>query len=588
MLVAVIVLVLQFRSSGARWRRLRHRRVGHDDHHHLLTAYIVVMTQARMRIGLLVALALFGLLESLFFSSNLTKLGEGGWMPMALGAVIFLMLTTWKEGSRLLARQREQIDVPLDGFVKGPPPDVPRVPGTAVYLTSEPSLVPSALFRNLKHCKVMHERTVFLHVVNRMCRASTMQARGGRHPAGAGLYNVDARFGFGRSRRARRPGPGRSPGLDLEPRPPPSSWPGRASSTARASCRAGAATCSRGWCASRKGLRATSGCRPIRWWAGHAGDAVAPGGRQSYCARLNGRRRVWLCRATVRGVADLPITINAHASCQPLCRRDGSRVPSSHGAASWPLDWPSLSVTTIPANFRFSRSLWLLGGFAGLEAEWIDLWRTVHRQRANHWRRAVGVAAGVLPVPVRVRPPARGRGRPTRRARLTLAVWRRSVGRRRTCPLLALVGIGAAMSDASLPTLGILPVTCLALQAPPLAGSGCCGRSVPAAGLAPGGCAQPDPGRADGAGALIAYGVLGAGGAGGRLVSASVINHQRSRSSVFRVYGWRGRRRPSSSRLMRLRLLDIFQVEALTRLRVAKGETDRASGEQGRSTAVRR
>ena len=196
MLVAVIVLVLQFRSSGALAAAYGIAVSGTMIITTLLTAYIVVMTRARMRIGLLVALALFGLLESLFFSSNLTKLGEGGWMPMALGAAIFLMLTTWKEGSRLLARQREQIDVPLDGFVKGPPPDVPRVPGTAVYLTSEPSLVPSALFHNLKHYKVMHERTVFLHVVNEDVPRVADGERVHVTRLAPGLYNVDARFGF--------------------------------------------------------------------------------------------------------------------------------------------------------------------------------------------------------------------------------------------------------------------------------------------------------------------------------------------------------------------------------------------------------
>ena len=196
MLVAVVVLVLQFRSSGALAAAYGIAVSGTMIITTLLTAYIVFMTRARMRIGLLVALALFGLLESLFFSSNLTKLGEGGWMPMALGAAIFLMLTTWKEGSRLLARQREQIDVPLDGFVKGPPPDVPRVPGTAVYLTSEPSLVPSALFHNLKHYKVMHERTVFLHVVNEDVPRVADGERVHVTRLAPGLYNVDARFGF--------------------------------------------------------------------------------------------------------------------------------------------------------------------------------------------------------------------------------------------------------------------------------------------------------------------------------------------------------------------------------------------------------
>ena len=156
MLVAVIVLVLQFRSSGALAAAYGIAVSGTMIITTLLTAFILMMSEGRMRIGLLSALAIFGLLEVLFFSSNLTKLGEGGWMPMALGAVIFLMLTTWKEGSRLLASQRGQIDVPMAGFIKGPLPDVPHVFGTAVYLTSEPSLVPSALFHNLKHYKVMH------------------------------------------------------------------------------------------------------------------------------------------------------------------------------------------------------------------------------------------------------------------------------------------------------------------------------------------------------------------------------------------------------------------------------------------------
>ncbi len=86
--------------------------------------------------------------------------------------------------------------MPLDGFVKGPPPDVPRVPGTAVYLTSEPSLVPSALFHNLKHYKVMHERTVFLHVVNEDVPRVADGERVHVTRLAPGLYNVDARFGF--------------------------------------------------------------------------------------------------------------------------------------------------------------------------------------------------------------------------------------------------------------------------------------------------------------------------------------------------------------------------------------------------------
>lgn len=196
MLVAVIVLVLQFRSSGALAAAYGIAVSGTMIITTVLTAFILLMAEGPKRVGLLVALLVFGVFETLFFSSNLTKLGEGGWLPMVLGAAIFLMLTTWKEGSRLLARQRAQIDVPMDGFVKGPLPDVPHVAGTAVYLTSEPSLVPSALFHNLKHYKVMHERTVFLHVINEDVPRIDDDERVAVSQLGRGIYNVDARFGF--------------------------------------------------------------------------------------------------------------------------------------------------------------------------------------------------------------------------------------------------------------------------------------------------------------------------------------------------------------------------------------------------------
>ena len=196
MLVAVIILVLEFRSSGALAAAYGIAVSGTMIITTLLTVFILLVSDVRGRIGLLAAMALFGSLELLFFSSNLTKLGEGGWMPMALGAGIFLMLTTWKEGSRLLAEQRGCIDVPMAGFIKGPLPDVPHVFGTAVYLTSEPSLVPSALFHNLKHYKVMHERTVFLHVVNEEVPRIDDQDRVTVTQLAEGIYNVDARFGF--------------------------------------------------------------------------------------------------------------------------------------------------------------------------------------------------------------------------------------------------------------------------------------------------------------------------------------------------------------------------------------------------------
>ena len=196
MLVAVLVLVFQFRSSGALAAAYGIAVSGTMIITTLLTAFIVWMSPTRSRVGLLAVLLLFGLLELMFFGSNLTKIAEGGWLPMVLGGTIFLMLTTWKQGSLLLARKRCQIDVPMAGFIKGPLPDVPRVAGTAVYLLSDSDLVPSALFHNLKHYKVLHERIVFLHVANQDVPRIDDEDRVDVTQLAPSIYNIEAKYGF--------------------------------------------------------------------------------------------------------------------------------------------------------------------------------------------------------------------------------------------------------------------------------------------------------------------------------------------------------------------------------------------------------
>ena len=166
MLAAVVWLVLEFRSSSALAAAYGIAVSGTMIITTLLTIFVTLALRRRFRLPLVAALAVFLLLEVLFFGSNLTKIAAGGWLPMVLGLAIFVVLTTWKRGSGMVSDQRRRIDIPMPDFVANPAHDVPRVPGTAVYLTSDPTLVPSALFHNLKHFKVMHERTIFLNVVN--------------------------------------------------------------------------------------------------------------------------------------------------------------------------------------------------------------------------------------------------------------------------------------------------------------------------------------------------------------------------------------------------------------------------------------
>jgi KUP system potassium uptake protein len=196
MLAGVLLLVIGFKSSGALAAAYGIAVSGTM----IITtalAIIVVLQVPGVRSRLLLAALIgFGLLESLFLASNLSKIGEGGWLPLTTGALLFLMLVTWKRGSTLVAEQRRRIDIPMDDFVQSPPPDVPRVQGHAVYLTSDASVVPSALFHNLKHYKVMHEQTVFLHVVNENVPYIAPGSRITHAPLAPGLHNLTVRFGF--------------------------------------------------------------------------------------------------------------------------------------------------------------------------------------------------------------------------------------------------------------------------------------------------------------------------------------------------------------------------------------------------------
>ncbi|HEX5371653.1 MAG TPA: potassium transporter Kup [Aquabacterium sp.] len=196
MLIAVVLLVLAFKSSGALAAAYGIAVSGTMIITTVLIAVVAWSLPSRTRTPLLVALLAFGSLETLFLASNLNKLSEGGWFPLLMGAALFVLLTTWKRGSLLVAEQRRKIDIPMADFIEGPRPDVPRVPGCAVYLTSDASIVPSALFHNLKHYKVMHQDTVFLHVINDNIPYVSDQARCTLQTATPGIYHLTVRFGF--------------------------------------------------------------------------------------------------------------------------------------------------------------------------------------------------------------------------------------------------------------------------------------------------------------------------------------------------------------------------------------------------------
>jgi KUP system potassium uptake protein len=195
MLVGVIILVLEFGSSGALAAAYGIAVSGTMIITTLLTVFVTLMLPGRVRAPLLVALAAFALLEFLFFGSNLTKVFHGGWMPLALGLLLFVLLSTWKRGSTLVAEQRRKLDIPMDAFIANQP-EVTHVYGTAIYLTADPSMVPSALFHNLKHFKVLHEQTLFLHVTTADVPYIEPEQRLKVQQLAPGMYNVALNYGF--------------------------------------------------------------------------------------------------------------------------------------------------------------------------------------------------------------------------------------------------------------------------------------------------------------------------------------------------------------------------------------------------------
>ena len=161
MLVIVVLLVLGFGSSShlaAAYGIAVSATMALET---ALVALVVIAMGGRAKVLLLGILLVVFLAELLFFASNTTKIAAGGWFPILCGLAIFTLLTTWKRGVEVLTADAAAKNVPLKGFCEHLS-SVTRVPGTAVFFSTNTQAVPTTLLHNLKHNKVMHERVIFL------------------------------------------------------------------------------------------------------------------------------------------------------------------------------------------------------------------------------------------------------------------------------------------------------------------------------------------------------------------------------------------------------------------------------------------
>ncbi|MES2903900.1 MAG: potassium transporter Kup [Pseudomonadota bacterium] len=141
-------------------------------------------------------IGIFFLVDGAYFASNLTKIADGGWFPLVVAAVIFVVLTTWATGRRLLRERLGESALPLAVFIKSTAASLHRVRGTSVFMASSAETIPSALLHNIKHNQVLHERVVILTVVIEEVPYLPVDQRVEVVPEGKGFYRIVLRYGF--------------------------------------------------------------------------------------------------------------------------------------------------------------------------------------------------------------------------------------------------------------------------------------------------------------------------------------------------------------------------------------------------------
>jgi KUP system potassium uptake protein len=132
-----------------------------------------------------------------FFGANSIKILQGGWLPLAIAALVFTLMTTWKTGRRLVAERLTARAIPLDGFMSSIADTPPaRVPGTAVFMTAQPRGIPPALAHNLRYNKILHENVIILMVTTAQTPYVQFEDQVQFEPLGYGLYNLRVQYGF--------------------------------------------------------------------------------------------------------------------------------------------------------------------------------------------------------------------------------------------------------------------------------------------------------------------------------------------------------------------------------------------------------
>jgi KUP system potassium uptake protein len=164
------------------------------------TLLLLIVARRLWHWNLAVVVVVIGTLLSVdvvFLAANATKILDGGWFPLVVGVVCYVIFMTWKRGRVILFERLAEQGIPLRPFIENLLANPPlRVPGNAVFMTSTIDSVPHALLHNLKHNKVLHERSIFLKIMTRDVPTVSEDERLRYEKLAAGFYVLEANYGF--------------------------------------------------------------------------------------------------------------------------------------------------------------------------------------------------------------------------------------------------------------------------------------------------------------------------------------------------------------------------------------------------------
>lgn len=195
LLIMVLVLVLGFGASTRLASAYGISVVGTMLITAIMLGFLIFKVWRWNRWLAVLTVGLFLLVDGIYFASNITKIPDGGWVPLAVAAILFTVLTTWATGRKLMRAQLAESAMPLSVFINSAA-SVHRIRNTAVFMSASSDNIPSALLHNLKHNQVMHERVLIVTVrvaeipyVDQAKRLEVLDV-------GKGFYRVIVNYGF--------------------------------------------------------------------------------------------------------------------------------------------------------------------------------------------------------------------------------------------------------------------------------------------------------------------------------------------------------------------------------------------------------